>query len=145
MPPLKGKSHTPEARAAMSAAAKARGSNRLGKQHSVETRAKISRIVRDRAVRGADAPGYIDGKGHERLGLRHTSALKRWRYDVFSRDGFACVHCGDNRGGNLQAHHIRPFTTHPELRFDPRNGVTLCKACHRLVHAYGLQLWSPNQ
>ncbi|WP_416360620.1 HNH endonuclease [Burkholderia gladioli] len=51
------------------------------------------------------------------------------------RDRFTCQHCGDARGGNLHAHHILPFATHPELRVDVSNGITLCKPCHKAVHA----------
>lgn len=131
---MKGKRMSEESRAKMSEAAKARPSNRLGKKHSAETKAKISAITRERTPRGADAPGYIDGKGVERHGIRLSSDLKRWRYQVYLRDGFACSHCGDGTGGNLNAHHIRPFAECPELRFDVRNGITLCEGCHGLAH-----------
>jgi hypothetical protein len=138
VPPMKGKKMSDETRRKMSAAAKARPSNRIGKKHSLETRAIISQRTRERAARGEAAPGYIDGKGHERRGLRHTAELKRWRYDVFTRDGFACCHCGDNRGGNLHAHHIKPFATYPDLRFVIENGITLCEPCHWLAHQVDL-------
>jgi len=124
---------------------KGKPGNRIGKKHSTETRAKISATTRANAARGKNAPGYVDGNGVERRGLRSSADLKRWRYDVYLRDGFACCHCGDDKGGNLNAHHIRSFANHPDLRFDVRNGVTLCEGCHWLVHAYGLGLWSPNQ
>ena len=123
-----------ESRAKMSAAAKARPSNRIGRKHTPEARAKISAKTRENAAKGKRAPGYIDGRGVERRGLRLSPELKRWRYDVFLRDEFACCHCGDDTGGNLNAHHIRPFAKFPELRFDIRNGVTLCKGCHNLAH-----------
>lgn len=142
---FRGRIHTAEAKAAMSLAKKGKPSARTGKKHTLETRYKISVRSRERAKRGPEAPGYIDGKGAERRGLRSTAALKQWRYDIFLRDGFACVHCGDDQGGNLEAHHILPFASYPEQRFDTSNGVTLCRGCHWLVHAYNLQLWSPIQ
>lgn len=145
VPPMKGKRMSDESRAKMSAAAKARPSNRTGKTHSVEARGKISAATRARTPRGERAPGYIDGKGKERRGLRSSPELKRWSYDVKLRDGFICRHCGDDNGGNLHSHHIRHFSTDADLRLDIRNGVTLCHACHWLVHAYGLQLWAPVQ
>lgn len=133
-----------ESRAKMSAAAKARPSNRLGKNHSAETRAKISAVTRERTPRGPDAPGYIDGKGAERRGQRFTAEMKRWRYDVFLRDEFACVHCGDDAGGNLHAHHMKSFADYPNLRTVVSNGITLCKPCHHMMHAYGLELYGPR-
>jgi hypothetical protein len=140
---LRGSKMSDESRAKMRAAAKARPSNRLGRPHSPETRAKISARTRERTPRGKDAPGYIDGKGVERRGLRASSELKRWRYDVYRRDEFACAHCGDDRGGNLNAHHIRPFAEFPALRFDTRNGITLCEGCHALAHQ--TELWGYPQ
>jgi len=134
----KGEKMSAASRAKMSAAAKARPSNRIGKKHTLETRAKISAITRERTPRGKNAPGYIDGKGLERRGSRLSPDLKRWRYDIFNRDGFSCCHCGDDTGGNLNAHHIRPFAKHPDLRFDVRNGVTLCVGCHGLAHQTAL-------
>ncbi|MBI5940104.1 MAG: HNH endonuclease [Caulobacterales bacterium] len=134
---MKGKRMSDEARAKMSAAAKARPSNRLGKRHTPEVRAKISAVTRERTPRGEAAPGFIDGKGAERRGQRLTPELKRWRYDVFARDQFTCQDCGDDRGGNLHAHHIKPFANFPALRFDLANGVTLCEDCHRARHACG--------
>ena len=132
-----------ESRAKMSSAAKARPSNRIGAKHSAETRAKISAATREKALRGAEAPGFIDGKGVERRGIRASADLKRWRFDVYQRDGFACVHCGDDTGGNLNAHHIKPFADFPDHRFDVRNGVTLCEGCQLLAHS--LPLWGYPQ
>lgn len=64
---------------------------------------------------------------------RCSWAYKRWRIDVFRRDGFACQSCGQT-GGTLNAHHIKGFTSHPDLRFDLANGVTLCEPCHIARH-----------
>lgn len=124
------------ARAKMSAAAKARASNRVGKKHTPEARAKISQRTRERTPRGAECHSFIDGLSREREDLRSTPEGRAWRFDVMSRDGFMCCHCGDDRGSNLEAHHRKPWATHPHLRFELSNGVTLCKPCHWLAHAY---------
>ena len=52
-----------------------------------------------------------------------------WRLDVFERDDFTCALC-DERGGKLNAHHIRKWKDHPGLRYDVNNGITLCISCH---------------
>lgn len=83
----KGSTMSAEARAKMSAAAKARPSNRLGVKHTAETRALISQRTRERAPRGPACHSYKDGKLTERRGARFSTEYKRWRYDVFTRDG----------------------------------------------------------
>ena len=64
---------------------------------------------------------------------RNCIEYKKWRSSVLNRDNFACQICG-KIGGTLNAHHIKHFATHPELRFDIDNGLTLCESCHREVH-----------
>lgn len=58
-----------------------------------------------------------------------------WRRAVFQRDKYTCQLCGDCRGGNLRAHHIRMYSVFPELRYDVDNGITLCETCHKKVHS----------
>lgn len=130
----KGSTMSAESRRKMSQAAKKRPSNRLGIKHTVETRMKISRVTRERTPRGKALHSYKDGKLAERRGQRFSREYKRWRFDVFARDKFACQECGDKRGGNLVAHHIKPFAEYPELRFEVSNGVTLCRKCHKATH-----------
>jgi 5-methylcytosine-specific restriction endonuclease McrA len=50
-----------------------------------------------------------------------------WSRRVRERDG-RCLLCGATK--NLVAHHIKPKRTHPELRNDDGNGITLCRECH---------------
>lgn len=64
---------------------------------------------------------------------RHDPSYISWRTKVFERDKYTCAICGQV-GGELNAHHIRPFAEYPDLRLDLDNGVTLCKACHKRVH-----------
>lgn len=70
---------------------------------------------------------------------RHTKQYSDWRKAVFERDNFTCQDCGQH-GGYLEAHHIKSFKKYPKFRFDVKNGVTLCRACHLKRHRRGEHL-----
>ena len=72
--------------------------------------------------------------------IRKSKAYSDWRKSVFERDDFTCAICG-HRGGELNAHHIKPFAKYPEDRFDVDNGITLCKECHKQVHKEASVEW----
>ena len=70
---------------------------------------------------------------------------------MYTRDDFACQWCGDNRGSNLNADHIKPFAVilseknissidealKCEDLWDLSNGRTLCEECHKKTDTYG--------
>ena len=58
------------------------------------------------------------------------------------RDNFTCVECGDNKGGNLEADHIKPKYLFPELTFVIDNGRTLCVDCHKATKTWGQKVKS---
>lgn len=62
--------------------------------------------------------------------IRKSIKYKNWRNSVFKRDNYTCQCCGDNRGNNLQAHHLYNFAEYEDLRFNVNNGITLCNKCH---------------
>jgi len=64
---------------------------------------------------------------------------KEWRKKVFKRDGYKCVVCGNNKSGELEAHHIKPVKTYKKLILNVSNGLTVCKRCHRKIH-YGKRI-----
>ena len=55
-----------------------------------------------------------------------------WAKRIKALDGNACAYCGAS--DNLQAHHIKPRSLYPEEAYSLRNGVTLCRPCHRAAH-----------
>lgn len=131
---FKGKNHTEETKRILSEQRKGNKSPMEGKKHSLEVRKKISEILRKRGAKGDKCHSYKDGKSVQRAKNRLTSEYKRWRFDVYARDNFTCQKCGDDKGGNLIAHHIKPYCEYPELRLDINNGITLCNICHDKIH-----------
>ena len=80
----------------------------------------------------------IERTSVERNTERKTHSYTQFRNQVFERDKYSCVKCGDNTGGNLVVHHLFNHKDYPEVRVDRRNGVTLCGGCHKSFHAeYG--------
>lgn len=67
--------------------------------------------------------------------IRQSPEYRAWRLAVLKRDGFKCSWCPATE--NLEADHIYPFAYFPELRFDIKNGRTLCRPCHEQTITYG--------
>lgn len=78
-------------------------------------------------------PNWKGGVGSLNQVERRSNKFKEWRITVFERDKYTCQDCG-KLGGTLHAHHILPFATHKELRFEITNGKTLCVKCHKTYH-----------
>ena len=155
---------------------------RLGKYHSTETKRKISEAhkgmkysketieKRSKSQRGKHrSEEFCRNNGEKRKGnlhwnwqggitplnqqIRQTYEYRQWRSDVFTRDNFTCQECGDNSGGNLNAHHIKPLVTilqfyeiailkealECEELWNINNGVTLCEECHKKYNYYNLK------
>lgn len=62
--------------------------------------------------------------------------------EVKRRDNWKCQECGvqASRKVRVVADHIKPWATHPKMRFDLSNGRTLCFACHTKTPSYGRTL-----
>lgn len=58
---------------------------------------------------------------------RGTRRGREWAAAIIKRDG-QCMQCGSTE--NLEADHILPVSTHPELSLDPSNGQALCRKCN---------------
>ncbi len=75
------------------------------------------------------------GKNQLPVRDRNSPEYKAWRESVFKRDGYICVEC-HSPDAPIQADHIKPYSTHPELRTDIDNGQTLCLNCHAKKHPH---------
>lgn len=117
----KGKHHSEETKGKMSRA-------RKGKPLSEETKRKISE-----ARKGNKAYNWKGGITPENVKIRNSIEVRLWRESVFARDNWTCQKC-EQRGRELNAHHIKNFADCSEFRTSIENGMTLCKKCHREFH-----------
>jgi len=133
-----------------------------GKRHTEKTKNKMSKSRIGKT--GENATAWKGGK--KSLNQRVKSALQRknkWFHKVMDRDKCICQHCGATK--NLDAHHISPISTiivnllkentfvtesekidwliiQPEIADkDLKNGLTLCRTCHKKIH----QNWGSHE
>lgn len=123
---MKGRKFTDAHRHNLSESLKGKNS---GKRPNMELRIRQSLIRTGELI-------FTGFKSTERNLIMQTSEYKLWRVAVFQRDNWTCIWCGQ-RGGKLNADHIKPFAYYPEIRFAIDNGRTLCEGCHRTTDTYG--------
>ncbi len=80
---------------------------------------------------------YKTGASIKRKRAWSRSIYQNWRIAVFAKDDYTCQICGDDKGGNLHAHHIKPWASDVDGRYDITNGITLCEKCHTYTHKTG--------
>lgn len=130
-------------------------SHRFGKTHSEKSKKKIglgnkgkivSKLSRIRMSKSAKYKPKFDRRGKNHWNwkggikpineiIRHSIEYRLWRESVFIRDNYTCIWCSE-RGGKLNADHIKSFSLYPELRFSIDNGRTLCIDCHKTTENY---------
>lgn len=93
----------------------------------------IFTIVKHQIDQQGEQGGFKGVNSDENKLIRSSARMRRWRKSVFERDNYTCQMCG-KRGGVINAHHIKPFSMYPSLRFDISNGITLCKKCYIDFH-----------
>lgn len=86
-----------------------------------------------KAHRGENHPKWIIDRSKVKFRPRYEMTL--WTKAVFERDDYVCQECGQ-KGYKLQAHHIKPYASYPELRWKLNNGKTLCIECHKKTDTY---------
>ena len=128
-----GRKHTEATKAKMRAA---RLKNQPMHRAEVVAKSKKTKLISGSA-RGANNPNWQGGITRHQVRIRNSKAYSAWRTTVFVRDEYTCQQCGARCGCGvdvkLNAHHIKSFSKHPELRLDITNGVTLCKPCHDAI------------
>lgn len=131
--PMKGKTFSSEIRKRMGRRPGFK-SPRKGMPRTPEERTAIAKATLLTTPKGSSHYAWKNGASARNRNDRRKVDYKYWRDAVFKRDNYTCQKCGDSRGGNLRAHHLKPFSQHPELRFEVSNGITLCHTCHELEH-----------
>lgn len=94
----------------------------LGKRHLKVTKRKMS------LSHGGTGIPVRPTKRYYHLQDRKYCA---WRTTVFARDNYTCQKCGAK--GYIEPHHIKGWSKYPKLRYEVKNGITLCKDCHILT------------
>jgi hypothetical protein len=126
--PFKGRKHSPEARARMSAYAKSVG--------RVPYDPKVGSYMKGR--KGSDTPNWKGGITAERQAVYSSLEWKSAVSEVWKRDNATCRRClrrkNEMREVAFDIHHIRSFQC-VELRCTVSNLVLLCDPCHYWVHS----------
>lgn len=103
-----------------------------------------------KVLRGKDSPNWKGGITPEIKRIRKSKEYNEWRKSVYENDYYVCQCCGVC-GGELRGHHINNFSKYEDLRFDTKNGITLCKYDHDSVfknsfhNIYGTHNNTPQQ
>lgn len=94
-------------------------------------------------ISGSKSHFWKGGITAEHKRIRTSMEYRQWRESVYKRDDYTCQNC-NQRGGKLNADHVKPFALFPELRFSLSNGRTLCVGCHRKTDTYGWKSLHPK-
>ena len=65
--------------------------------------------------------------------------LRKWSLKAREKKGNKCALCGAEPDGTfykrIEVHHIEPKDARPDLIYDVRNGIPLCRCCHKYIHS----------
>jgi len=130
--------------------------NTINAGHKASEKTKKKMSV---AHQGSKHPNWKGGITPFARLVRGNAKYLKWRQDCFLHDDFTCQKCGDNRGGNLNVHHKKPFIKllteaikclplfppyEAAMTYTPlwnlNNGITLCEKCHRKIKRKGTRI-----
>lgn len=98
------------------------------------------------AIKGENHPNWKGGLlFRKKQNRRGDPAYHSWRIVVYIRDGFKCRIDNKDCNGKIEAHHILGWSSYPELRYEVKNGITLCRAHHPRKRAEEQRLISEFQ
>lgn len=92
---------------------------------------------------GEKNPHWKGGVHLQHLKERGSGEYKQWKLNALHLRGNACQKCGVTNGTmcgccghkiSLHVHHVFPFASHPDKRYDPENSEVLCPKCHAISH-----------
>lgn len=103
----------------------------FGKKHSIKTKEKWSKIRRGRFV-GPLSPHWIEDRAKLKTARKQAYDVRylEWMRAVKNRDGWKCRMSNKECKGRLEAHHIFRWVDFPDLRYEIKNGITLCHHHH---------------
>lgn len=117
-----------------------------GRRHTNETKKKISEAMSIRKLSdetkeklsiakiGNKNPNWIEDRTklskNDRRDKGTYYASQVWSKSVKDRDGWKCQMADNNCTNKLESHHILPWSEFPELRYELKNGITLCTYHH---------------
>lgn len=156
---IKGWKHSRKSRRKMSISSPKERPWTKGRKHTKEQKERIAKAIikaQTQEVRLKKSLSHIGNKNHNWKGgrtnlkvqIRAGYKYRQWRKEVFTRDKFTCKKCNDNKGGNLEAHHIKSLMRildenniktiedayNCDELWDVSNGITFCKECHIKEH-----------
>lgn len=151
-----GKNASEETRKKMSQSHIGREPSFKGKKHSEKTKEKMS-ISHKGKRKSPETRKRMSGENNNRWNggitpllktIRELPEMSEWRNKVMTRDNYRDCFTGSKGSGNLEAHHIIPFSTilkkykiesvsdalQCKELWDIHNGVTMFKESHSLHH-----------
>lgn len=97
----------------------------IGNVHSIESRLKMSE-----SHKGNKHWNWKGGLSNEGQIIRHSIQWKLWREEIFKRDSYTCQECYKTKC-YIEPHHISPVRSDKDNLFNTKNGITLCRTCHK--------------